>query len=472
MRARRPKVKSNYSRSAIAKRWVFLLLPTRLSVFLFRTFIDNNPERNTLEAAKFSELVVLNFGNPRLFLRQAIRFPLALSDTNLQNLTDGFQTALISCRKHPAQRKAQSARMRNLIDQTSYRDLNSGQWKLLSLTLTGTGFISAGTSARKKCLIAAISEIRSGSKSSRVYHLALTGLIERRYFCAAKSLIKQLQSFTNSSHSYSIYTEFIDLLERSFTNPQKFETLDADEFSIEKKFIELIFGKTVAVVGTAEITSLSGAEIDSFQTRARVKYQGRNIMPDPEFAGRECDLSFYTEDLVKKFLNLSRDNPNEIDFLSELQLIVVKSKTKMALKQTNVRNLPVYAPTFISTATSGTLFVYDIARLSPKNVKLFGFNFYTHRNTYNKALFDFYGKSNSLRDIGLPKDWFDFRSERKRSAIIASGFVSHDPRSDFLFVKNLYELSGLIDGTPEVLEILNLTADEYDMRLEEMLGDW
>ena len=472
MRSRRPKIKSDYSRSAITKRWVFLLLPTRLSVFLFRTFIDNNRERNTLEAAKFSELVVLNFGNPRFFLRRAIRFPLTLSGINLQNLTDCFQTALISCRKNPVQRKERSALMRGFIDQTSYRDLNSIQWKLLSLTLTGTGFISAGTSARKKCLIAAITEIRSGSRSSRASQLALTGLIERRYFCAARSLIKRLQPFANSRHTFSIYSELIDLLERSSTKPQMSKTFYADYSSTEKKFTELISGKTVAVVGTAEITSLSGAEIDSFQTRARVKYQGRNVMPDSKFAGRECDVSFYTEDLLKKFLILSRDNPNEIEFLTELQLIVGKTKTKMAFKQIDVRNLPVYAPTFISTATSGTLFVYDIARLSPRNIKLFGFNFYTHRNTYNKALFDFYEESNSLRDIGLPKNWFDFKSERKRSAIIASGFVSHDPRSDFLFVKNLYELSGLIDGTPEVLEILNLTADEYDMRLEEMLGDW
>ena len=49
---------------------------------------------------------------------------------------------------------------------------------------------------------------------------------------------------------------------------------------------------------------------------------------------------------------------------------------------------------------------------------------------------------------------------------------ANDLKSDFLLVKNLYELSGLIDGTPEVLEILNLTADQYDARLEEMLGDW
>ena len=55
---------------------------------------------------------------------------------------------------------------------------------------------------------------------------------------------------------------------------------------------------------------------------------------------------------------------------------------------------------------------------------------------------------------------------------VARSHIPHDLKSDFLLVKNLYELSGVIDGTPEVLEILNLTADEYDARLEEMLGDW
>jgi hypothetical protein len=237
-------------------------------------------------------------------------------------------------------------------------------------------------------------------------------------------------------------------------------------------FQALVRDKSVALVATAEIQSECGEEIDSMDTVARVKFQGLEIMPEKRFAGTRCDITAYTEDLVEKFKSKLGRDPDCLDFLKAVSIIVLKQKSRAKIGGTPTRNMPVWAPTFLTTATSGTLFLFDIARCAPSRIKLFGFNFYTHRNLYNSALLKFYETQDSLREIGLPKNWFKFSSDRKNSAIIASGFVNHDPRSDFLLVKNLYELSGLIDGTPEVLEILNLTADEYDARLEEMLGDW
>jgi hypothetical protein len=235
---------------------------------------------------------------------------------------------------------------------------------------------------------------------------------------------------------------------------------------------ELITDKSIALVATGEINSLSGENIDQHDTVARVKFQGFDIMPKSQFSGSRCDLTFYTEDLVDKFVTKSVSDPTYIEFLEDVKLIVLKQPQAAQLGTVPVRNMETRAPTFMTTATSGTLFLFDILRHQPKRVKLFGFNYYTERQLYNSALLDFYKKSNAYADIGLPKNWFDLSSHQKASATIASGFIPHDPRSDFLLVKNLYELSGLIDGTPEVLEILNLTADEYDARLEEMLGDW
>ncbi|NBO67530.1 MAG: hypothetical protein EBV40_01745 [Actinobacteria bacterium] len=250
---------------------------------------------------------------------------------------------------------------------------------------------------------------------------------------------------------------------------------DSEQITKSKNEIiyeNLIRNKSVALVATAEIGSESGYEIDSMDTVARVKFQGLAIMPNKKFAGTRCDISLYTEDLVKKFITKSKNDPQYLNFLKSTKIIVLKQKSEVQIDNIHTRNLGYWAPTFLTTATSGTLFIFDIARKSPSKIKLFGFNFYTQRNLYNSALLKFYENQGSLRDIGLPKNWFKFSSVRKNSAIIAAGFLSHDPRSDFLLVKNLYELSGLIDGTPEVLEILNLTADEYDARLEEMLGDW
>jgi hypothetical protein len=235
---------------------------------------------------------------------------------------------------------------------------------------------------------------------------------------------------------------------------------------------ELITDKTIALVATGEIKSSSGEDIDQHDTIARVKFQGFDIMPRSEFSGSRCDLTFYTEDLVNKFVTKSETDSTYLSFLKNVKLIVVKKKNKIQIGNTPMRNMEVIAPTVLTTATSGTLFLFDILSHLPKKVKLFGFNYYTDRHVYNSALLDYYKNSDAYAEIGLPKNWFDLSSHQKASATIASGFIPHDPRSDFLLVKNLYELSGLIDGTPEVLEILNLTADEYDARLEEMLGDW
>ena len=131
-----------------------------------------------------------------------------------------------------------------------------------------------------------------------------------------------------------------------------------------------------------------------------------------------------------------------------------------------------WPPTFLTTGTSGTLALFEILRQSPKIVKLFGFDFYSIRQQYNTELLQLYQSLEFTYKNELPSNEFNFEVSQLGSAKIALALVSHDLKSDFLLVKNLYELSGLIDGTPEVLEILNLTADEYDERLEEMLGDW
>ena len=103
---------------------------------------------------------------------------------------------------------------------------------------------------------------------------------------------------------------------------------------------------------------------------------------------------------------------------------------------------------------------------------MFGFDFYSIRQQYNTELLQIYNSREFTKATELPSNEFNFEFSQSGSAKIALALISHDLKSDFLLVKNLYELSGLIDGTPEVLEILNLTADEYDARLEEMLGDW
>jgi hypothetical protein len=220
------------------------------------------------------------------------------------------------------------------------------------------------------------------------------------------------------------------------------------------------------VLSTNGDTYLGGDDLD----RAIIEYwmglMNLNASEDQKTLKQQLRLAAEAAKIA-----LSNATHFETNFAGE-KLIITKEKSASTIGKTILKVATVRAPTFLTTATSGTLFLFEIIRALPTRIFLYGFNFYTSKQLYSKALLDSYKTTNALKEIGLPKNWFDLSSHQKSSANICAGFIAHDPKSDFLLIKNLYELSGLIDGTPEVMALLNLTADEYDLKLEEMLGDW
>ncbi len=467
--SKKAKSKSYYSRNALTKRWVFLVLPWRVSIFLFRHLVNDNHERNTLEAPKFLELVVLRYGSKKYFTERYVKFPMILGSIPEPNISQLTQAVLLLRHSPELRAKVSEEINRSLVD-LSYKEMSAHQWKLFSLALTGFGFVRAGTIARNYCLAAALDEADIGKASDRTLHIAVRGLIESRRFEDANNFIQRHGDRLGLLSVGELYCTYLSALNQELP---KIATSNDEMMSDSARIARLLItDKNVSLVATGELTSPSGIEIDSFDTVARVKFQGHTTIPDPEFAGTRCDVTAFTQELVDKFFYLNSKKNNALEFLECVKLVFVKQRERVEFGSVKTLNMGPWAPTFLTTATSGTLFLFELLRHKPKSLKLFGFNFYTQRSIYNSKLMSHLNNPRSLREIGLPKNWFKLSSERKNSAIIASGFVNHDPRSDFLLVKNLYELSGLIDGTPEVLEILNLTADEYDARLEEMLGDW
>ena len=467
---RRIKVKSDFSFSARSKRLVFLLLPTRLSVFLFRRFIDDNRERNALEAAIFlvdaNRIYATRYGR---LIPKFLRFCLHLADLGLPKDYEKLVIESIwATHQNPKLRKQVNEKILRATSQLSQSDSTAQGWKLLTLTLNGFGFIRAGKVSRTNCLYAALNEVESGKASHRTSNLAIRGMLESRMFFEAFDTAHKLNLDPRVEPEAKATQEYIALL-----------TLFNSDFMIQtetnerdRRLRDLVMHRNVALVATGSDNNEYGLEIDNHQIVARVKFQGHQSMPDVECAGRRCDVTFYTEDLVAKFTISGKYFPTELDFLGDVKFVVIKKKATDSIGKTPTLTLGGWSPTFLTTATSGTLFLFELVRNSPSKIKLFNFNFYTTRQTYNSALLNMFKTTPALKEVGLPANWFDFSSDQKESAIIASGFIAHDPLSDFLLIKNLYELSGLIDGTPEVLALLNLTADEYDLKLEEMLGDW
>ena len=469
---RRIKLKSDYSFSARSKRLVFLLLPTRLSVFLFRRFIDDNRERNALEAAKFlvdtNKIYATRYGR---LIPKFLRFCLCLADLGVPK---GYEKLVIdsiwATHQNPKLRKKVNEKILHATSQLSPSDSTAQGWKLLALALNGFGFIRGATVARVNCLHAAVDEVTTKKASRRTIDLAIRGLAESRKFNDVRMFKDSLQP----SHQEALKNDEVEIYVNLLTNCKESSPSTAKKEPVFEvpSLRDLVGHKSVALVATGEIDSNFGKEIDNYDIVARIKYQGAISTPSIDKTGKRCDLTFYTNDLVTKYSIKSDNDPASLEFLDGLKMIITKEKSPERIGKTLLKVATVRAPTFLTTATSGTLFLFEIIRELPTRIFLYGFNFYTSRQLYSKALLDSYKTTNALKEIGLPKNWFDLSSHQKSSANICTGFIAHDPKSDFLLIKNLYELSGLIDGTPEVLALLNLTADEYDLKLEEMLGDW
>jgi hypothetical protein len=346
------------------------------------------------------------------------------------------------------------------------------------LALSGFGFIRAGQIARGYCLDSAIKEVNGGQASTRTLHLAISGLLENRRFEEARNLILKFKINIKSDPRQQSYLDYLRLVKADTYLKNK-----SDDFlknksdallgeSEESQYLNLVTNKTVALVAPGEVKTDYGYEIDAHDVVARIKYLGEEYSQNSLNVGTRCDIDFLLDQMIETIISDQKKKPDSYSFLNRIHLIVTR-KTSF-----NVGNFPPtlpltrLAPTFLTTATSGTMAIFDLLCQNPQQLKLFGFNFYTERLQYNSKILELYNTSDFIRKNGLRKNEFNFTNTQLGSSVIASARSNHDYLSDFLLVKNLYELSGLIDGTPEVLEILNLTADEYDARLEEMLGDW
>ena len=184
---RRIKVKSNYSFPARSKRLVFLLLPTRLSVFLFRRFIDDNRERNALEAAKFlvdaNKIYATRYGR---LIPKFLRFCLYLANLGLPKDYEKLVIESIwTTHQNPTLRKQVNEKILHATSQLSPSDSTAQGWKLLTLALNGFGFMRAGKVSRTNCLYAALNEVESNTASHRTRNLAIRGMLERRMFFEA-----------------------------------------------------------------------------------------------------------------------------------------------------------------------------------------------------------------------------------------------------------------------------------------------
>jgi len=230
--------------------------------------------------------------------------------------------------------------------------------------------------------------------------------------------------------------------------------------NIDKDYFDLIHGKSIAIVGPAQIEGKNGKEIDSFDIVVRLGYKGNNF--DFENFGQKTDISYYSIANYKMYLlygvtkfldNLKFSNFKNSNYL-KIKELVNYNKCRMFKKN---RFFLFGSPTMMQHAT------YDILHFGPSKIKLFNINFYlstiTHSASY-KATSEERSKYDKNRGYKYYNIW-------KNQIYDTGGFAHHDLISQVNFIRNLWKNNIVnVDNTCE--NILRMRNFDYLKEMENI----
>jgi hypothetical protein len=337
--------------------------------------------------------------------------------------------------------------------------LDATSWYQLSRGLFSMGYFRAAWCAREISLDKSIDEGLERNSSPTAIVRAVEADLERLNLESVRKLLELTDKIPRQS--LNSLREHLDLFERSSVMNTVDESIVASV--PEQLFHGLVYNKNVSLVGPGHPHGEYGIEIDTAETVTRVKFVGEENLPPSRFHGARCNIAYQAalnilNEYVEAGLNL--DFYQNIDvFVSNSELPHFSGKPVVAIKH----SISMYR----TTAISGVIMLYQLIITRPKAIKVYGFDFRTHRKQYSDSARDFYHVNGPI--LGNPYPGFD--SENLPAWIVAMDFSEHDFVSNFCFAQNLYK-AGLFDIEPYGKSILELTPYQYVERLEEMLGDW
>jgi len=311
------------------------------------------------------------------------------------------------------------------------------------------GLLHVGFHIREKALNSAINRI-SGNKRIDIkdYFYGVPALYEKNKL----SFLSDVFS-TNKSHRNESYSILYDILKNKKINAKKVNNYSYD-------FYSLINGKTIALVGPAKSHHNDAKEIDSHDIVVRCNYKEEGVGLDELIKGVRCNISYYNGNFTRFLLD-----SNLQKFPEHINWIVTKTdKYNKILKHKfnekgldnlyNFRSLHDTNKYFFNGGPNAIPnIIYDLLIYEPTKIKIFHADFMltVHRNNgylLDQSPEEFSRKQDFLRTIS----------------------ISHDPISQFRFIKKLYK-TGLIEGDKRFEEVISLNAKQFMINLQDIYGE-
>lgn len=311
----------------------------------------------------------------------------------------------------------------NLTNSISAISLPPKRWLSIYELCFNYGLFDLTLALRQKAIQSAFAEAKSEPLNKFKIKLAFKGAIDQGEFLIAKKYLAKLKKLRIKPKLLNEYIKYFYIQNGNYNSDEfRKNIISAKDIRIDKSFLNLISGKSVAVVGPAPSSELIGSEIDSYDIVVRTNYQGQNKLGDPKEFGVRTDISYYNG-----YDSLNIHKNKNFDFFTDLKASAFKSINhpfqKNLLNSGYAHKIIQPKLLFNGFPLQGVNIIYDLLHYTPSKIKIFKNNLFLSKTSYYKKYRD-----SHLDTLGNINNSINER---------LSSFTTHDLISQFNFLKYL-----------------------------------
>lgn len=213
----------------------------------------------------------------------------------------------------------------------------------------------------------------------------------------------------------------------------------------ERKMVNLIKKKRVAIVGPAATGESLGSEIDRYDVVVRPNFNPEFVASHPESMGSRTDIAYYSGQDMTTLI----DDAESLIESSDVQLINTRS---FSYHTHHHRNLPWlrfarhdWSLSYHGSPLGIQRMIYDLLQFRPEEIAIFNSDFYTGSGEFAEG----YRKKRSFAPGSFMNDLV----------------VVHDLLTDFRFTQAMLK-TGRVTAKGRAAEVLEMTPEEYLRQVE------
>jgi hypothetical protein len=319
------------------------------------------------------------------------------------------------------------------------------------------GLFEASGAARVLATESALARAHSDFVTGEEVLVALQAALDRYDLKSAQALRERLRSMAKKRPEVDLtcFDQYMGLL--SGKHNRLAVTLQDTESS--RRWVELVSGRVVALVGPAPSGLHSGDEIDNQQTVARMNFRGAEKLPPAAETGRRTDISYYNGMDCRQI----RTERNR-SFFSELRMAIFKGSHHTGLAGTTparVANRP--DPILLTGNTlMGPIALFDLL-CGGAAVKLYNMNFFVSERPYFS---EYRNWSVDAQGCVCERDSLGSTGVLLNRCL---SLANHEPLSQLHFVQNLWR-AGRVSADAACTGVLRMSDADYLRALDTIYG--